>query len=323
MRRAALIVTIVAILIATHLPAQERRDIDGAKDHPLISRFDDSHIAYSKTVKWDTYTLPISKIMKVDGQNAWGKKLHLEGEIDRKQYTTAQENSAAFVYRNYLSALNDAGWNILFSGNGANELGDTSYEWQFTMFQEGLGLGDRFGAAYNFRGSDYAYIAAHYQGDETSHYAMIYIVEKDDFTMIDQDIITVKNPDLGLVTAKQMTEKIKAKGHLALDGIFFETGKATLTDGSVPALKNIAAYLNDNRDRKFFVVGHTDNVGDFAANRSLSEERAMAVMHELVANYGVDAGQLVAHGIANLSPVTSNATETGRARNRRVEIVER
>ena len=54
----------------------------------------------------------------------------------------------------------------------------------------------------------------------------------------------------------------------------------------------------------------------------LSKNRAKAVMNELVDKYGVDSIQLKAYGVANLSPVSSNSTNAGKARNRRVEIVE-
>lgn len=322
MKKVTIILATVALMISSNIFAQETKDIKGAKDNPLISRFENSYIAYFKTVKWDSYFLPISKIIKVDGQNAWKKKLILKGEINRIQYTTAKENTAAFVYMNYLSALKKSNWEILFSGKGEEELGNSSYEWQFTMFQEGFKQGDKFGNKYGFRGADYAYITAKYEENDTSYYAMIYIVEKDNFTLITQDIIKVKNPDLGLVTAKELTEQIDKKAHLVLGGIFFETGKATITDKSSAALNNIAEYLNSHKDKKFFIVGHTDNTGDFNLNITLSENRAKAVMTELVNKYNVDANQVKAYGVANLSPITSNKTDVGKAKNRRVEIVE-
>ena len=74
--------------------------------------------------------------------------------------------------------------------------------------------------------------------------------------MINQDIIKTKKPDVGLVTAKMLTEKIDKNGHFALGGIFFETGKSTLTAQSDAALKTIADYLNAHKDKKYFIVGH-------------------------------------------------------------------
>lgn len=322
MERTSLISVFFAVVLAVSTSAQEQKDIAGAKDNPLISRLKGSYVGYYNVSKWDTYILPISKIVKIGGQNAWEKKLQLEGEVVRIQYTTAKENNAAFVYMNYLNALRKANWEVLFGGKGQDELGNICYEWQFSMFQEGLRLGRKFGGKYDFRGRDFAYLAARYRENDTLHYVMLYIAEKDNFTMINQDIIKVKNPDVGLVTAKLLTEEIDRNGHVALDGIFFETGKSILTDKSTAALKNISDYLKNNKNKKFFIVGHTDNVGDFSSNMALSENRAIAVRNELVANYGINPEQIKAFGVANLAPVSSNNNEEGKSRNRRVEIVE-
>ena len=322
MKNLVSLLTMVSFIMVSVSHAQVTADIKGSKDNPLISRMDGAFIAFEKTVKWDNYILPVSKIIKVEGQNAWEKRLKLAGEVNRLQYTISKDNNASYVYANYMKALKEANWELLFSGNGEEELGNSSYEWQYTMFQEGLKQGDKFGNEYDFRGGNYAYITAKYEEADTSFYAMIYIVEKDDFTLITQDIIKVKNPDTGMVTAKMLKEKIDHKGHLALDGIYFETGKATITGKSKAALKNIASFLNANKEKKFFIVGHTDNTGNFASNMTLSENRAKAVMQALINDYGVDAAQLQAYGVAGLCPVTSNATDEGKSRNRRVEIVE-
>ena len=324
MKKAAFIFMVTAMMISVNSFTQENADIKGAKDNQLISRFAGSTIQFYKTVNWDTYILPYSKLISEGGSKTWGKKLKLQGEIDRIQYITNLENNASLVYMNYLNALKKSRWEILFNGSGDNELGNESYEWQFYMFgNDGLGLGDKVGSKYDFRGNDYAYISAKFEADDTTYYASIYIIEKDNSTMINQDIIKVKNPDVGLVTAKLMTEKIDKNGHIALDGLFFESGKSTISDKSISALKNIAEYLNNHKDRKFLIVGHTDNVGDFDANLKLSKDRADAVMNNLVTKYSVNAEQLQAYGDGSTSPVTSNLTESGKAKNRRVEIVER
>jgi OmpA-OmpF porin, OOP family len=323
MKKAALVFMATAMMISVNSFTQENTDINGAKDNQLLSRFSGSTIQFYNTVNWDTYILPYSKLISVSGSKTWEKRLKLQGEIDRIQYITNLENNASLVYMNYLDALKKSSWEILFNGSGDNELGNESYEWQFYMFgNDGLGLGDKIGSKYDFRGNDYAYISAKFEDDDTTYYASIYIIEKDNSTMINQDIIKVKNPDVGLVTAKLMTEKIDKKGHIALDGLFFETGKSTITDKSIPALKNIAEYLNGHSTKKFLVVGHTDNVGNFDANLRLSKDRADAVINELATKYSVNAEQLQAYGDGSTAPVASNSTESGKATNRRVEIVE-
>jgi outer membrane protein OmpA-like peptidoglycan-associated protein len=74
---------------------------------------------------------------------------------------------------------------------------------------------------------------------------------------------------------------------------------------------------------KIYVVGHTDSVGDFDYNIDLSRRRATAVVEVLVAQHGIDRGRLEPHGVGPLVPVSSNTSEDGRAKNRRVELVER
>lgn len=84
----------------------------------------------------------------------------------------------------------------------------------------------------------------------------------------------------------------------------------------------IANYLNDNKDKKFIIVGHTDNTGSFEANMTLSKERANAVMDKLMNDYGIDKEQLSPYGVGSTCPQTSNTTDEGKSRNRRVELVE-
>ncbi|NOZ34645.1 MAG: OmpA family protein [Chlorobi bacterium] len=288
---------------------------------PLISDFTGAVKYYQKITKWDTYIFPTEKM----GWQGWKKTIKAQGEITRTQYVTSKDNNPAFVYMNYTEALKKSNWTILFGGSGTGQLNNDSYEWQYYLFQEGYKQGSKFGDRLGFRANDrakYAYIAAEYEDTDNLYYAVIYIIDKGWGTMINQDIIKTKKPDVGLVTAKILTEKMDKNGHFALGGIFFETGKSTLTAQSDAALKTIADYLNAHKDKKYFIVGHTDNVGEFEANKKLSENRANAVLNELTTKYGVNSEQLKAYGIANLSPVVSNSTDKGKSRNRRVEIVE-
>jgi outer membrane protein OmpA-like peptidoglycan-associated protein len=113
---------------------------------------------------------------------------------------------------------------------------------------------------------------------------------------------------------------LKTTGHIAVDGIFFDTGKATLKPESKQAVGEIAKLLKSDAALKVFVVGHTDNAGAVDGNMSLSQDRAQAVVKELVGS-GIDAGRLKAFGNGPYAPVASNDAEAGRAKNRRVELV--
>ncbi len=306
----------------------QHHDVAGSRDYPLISRFSGSLIQYYKTLKWDKYVLPISPIVSDGGGKTWKKKLDLAGKITRIQYSVSSDNNSAFVYANYLSALKKADWKILFTGSGDRELGNDYREWCFYYYgSDGLNQ-DRFGSAFGPGGDNHCYIAAEFQDEDRTVYAAIYITDYEKspkglaFTLITQDTIEIQKPKTGLVTAKLMTDKIHSRGHVALDGIFFETGKAILKESSNAALKNIAEFLKAHKNRKYYVVGHTDNTGSYEKNMALSLNRAKAVKTALVQRLGIPIGQLKACGVGPVAPVLPNGTEEGRARNRRVEISE-
>jgi len=126
-----------------------------------------------------------------------------------------------------------------------------------------------------------------------------------------------------LADARQMASDIGNTGKVALYGIYFDTDKATLKPESGATLKEIAKFLKENPTMRIHIVGHTDSTGDFEHNRKLSEARAQSVVRELAGKHGIAANRLAAHGVGPLAPVASNHTEEGRAKNRRVELVER
>ena len=106
---------------------------------------------------------------------------------------------------------------------------------------------------------------------------------------------------------------------VVLKGVNFATNSAQLTPGSSATLDQAAAALVRRADVRAEVAGHTDNRGSPQRNRTLSQQRAEAVMRYLVSK-GVDQGRLTARGYGQDSPIADNATESGRAENRRVEL---
>jgi outer membrane protein OmpA-like peptidoglycan-associated protein len=105
-----------------------------------------------------------------------------------------------------------------------------------------------------------------------------------------------------------------------IDDLHFETGSATLTRASDTQLGMLASVLKAYPKVTMSVRGHTDDSGDPAANKKLSADRAAAVKQALVAR-GVPAAQIESEGHGSERPIASNASEEGRARNRRVELV--
>jgi OOP family OmpA-OmpF porin len=122
--------------------------------------------------------------------------------------------------------------------------------------------------------------------------------------------------------AKSLMSDIQATGHASVYGIYFDFDKADIKPESETAIKEIAMLLQENKVLKLYVVGHTDNIGGIDYNLRLSKARADAVMKELVMKYKTSSERLKTYGVGSLAPVASNKTEEGRAKNRRVELVE-
>ena len=122
--------------------------------------------------------------------------------------------------------------------------------------------------------------------------------------------------------AKFMSEGISSTGHVAIYGIYFDFNKSDVKPESEPALNEIAKLLSGSPNLKILIVGHTDNVGGIEYNMKLSLARANAVVQALTTKYKVNPQSLKAYGVGQLAPVAPNKTEDGRAKNRRVELVE-
>jgi outer membrane protein OmpA-like peptidoglycan-associated protein len=121
--------------------------------------------------------------------------------------------------------------------------------------------------------------------------------------------------------AEAMGSDINSTGHVSIYGIYFDTGKSEIKPESDAAISEIAKLLKNNGALNLYVVGHTDNVGSFDSNMKLSKDRADAVVKALTGKHGIAAARLKPYGVASLAPVTSNDTEDGKAKNRRVELV--
>ncbi len=117
-----------------------------------------------------------------------------------------------------------------------------------------------------------------------------------------------------------LAARLSSAGHVSVQGLDFETGGAALSPGSAAALDGLAALLSGEGAPGVIVVGHSDNQGGLELNIELSRRRAETVRQALIAR-GVPAERLEARGVGFLAPIASNATEAGRALNRRVELV--
>ena len=121
-------------------------------------------------------------------------------------------------------------------------------------------------------------------------------------------------------TADIPLQPLNAGVGLVLKNIFFDTKKFDLKPESLPELDKIIQLMTDNPDLKILISGHTDNVGNDENNKKLSEDRALAVVRYLLASRKISKERLQYKGFGATRPVADNATDAGRAQNRRTEL---
>jgi len=145
-----------------------------------------------------------------------------------------------------------------------------------------------------------------------------------DRTVAVVDLLEAKAREQKMVTVSsgEMARAITTSGRVALYGIYFDFNKADVKPESDPTLAEIGKLLKETPVMKLLVVGHTDNVGSYGFNMDLSQRRAAAVVAALAARFGISRDRLSPVGVSYASPVASNRAEEGRAKNRRVELVE-
>jgi outer membrane protein OmpA-like peptidoglycan-associated protein len=118
----------------------------------------------------------------------------------------------------------------------------------------------------------------------------------------------------------EMKKKLLSEGRARVYGILFDLDSAKIRPESKPVLDEVLGVLEGEPGWKVTIEGHTDSTGGESHNLALSQQRADSVKAYLVAG-GIDAGRLLTKGLGAGKPVADNATELGRAQNRRVELV--
>ena len=110
-------------------------------------------------------------------------------------------------------------------------------------------------------------------------------------------------------------------GRADIYSIYFSFNSDAILEESEPTLEEIAELMRKHQDWRLSLNGHTDKIASDSYNLDLSRRRANATMRELVERYGIAAHRLTAAGSGESSPIDTNETLEGRARNRRVELV--
>lgn len=312
-------------------------DIRGGQDHALVRRFDGAWLVGYLQQPWEQTLWPASTA--IASSDKLKDTASLEGQVTRLVYLAPKGKSPLEVFRNHEQAFVAAG----FKRDFACEADCDKFYWAWYRHLKPIG-----GLNWQTQGSipagegsgrystNSALQASHgrfWVGSVARSGPPIHVLlytsdaanDKTGIAAVFLEIVEPKAMATGQVAvadADTLKSSLGAEGRAVLGGLVFDTGKAELKPESRPQLDAMAALLKAQSAWKVFIVGHTDNVGAFEANQTLSQQRAQAVVAALsAAPYGIDAKRLAAKGAANIAPVAANADEAGRARNRRVEMV--
>ena len=118
-----------------------------------------------------------------------------------------------------------------------------------------------------------------------------------------------------------LRKKLMAEGKVTTNGILFDVGSASIQPRSMGIIRQISQVLQEEKSLKLKIVGHTDSDGSDAANLELSKKRADAIKSALTSTYNVSPDRLLTEGKGESVPVADNATQEGKAQNRRVEFI--
>jgi len=312
------------LLLAAAAQAQQKAptELRGASDHPLVSRYAGAVLQDAAQENFAAVKVPgIGALPTLD------KLPVVEGHVSTYFYIAPKERSALEVFRNYQAALKQAGF-------------ITQYSCEMTACDK-AGIRERYAnevvgpRKWQAKGVDPAgsidrdvrFLSAKLSRAGQDSHVLLFVAEPNSIWGAPAVVQLVVEPAAMeggkvLVDTSALQKALGSEGKVLLYGIYFDAGKAVLKPESKPQLAEMAKLLQAQPTLKVHIVGHTDNQGTIPGNLTLSQQRAEAVVAALVQEHHVDAKRLSARGLASFAPVASNTAETGRAKNRRVELVE-
>ena len=259
-------------------------DFPGLKDPALFTRMPHFYLLAKSSFlekQFDGYDFLVTVAGKTTKQHVEGRFLFYSYRFDE---TAGPIPSPLQLVRNFQAAAAKIGGKVLFDANA--------------------GQGTTLMLSRNGQ-ETWAFVQPFYGGKEYH----LTIIERQ---AMQQDVVA---------DSSALQDGLAQTGHVEVPGIFFDTAKSDVKQESEAALAQVAKLLQASPQLKVWVVGHTDNVGSAESNVTLSNARAAAVVAYLAQKHAIDPKRLTPRGVGPFSPVAANATEEGRARNRRVELV--
>jgi OOP family OmpA-OmpF porin len=298
-------------------------DIKGAADHPLVPRYQDAEIVAYTSDDYARVLFAQAPVKQTGGLDKNpGAALALEGRYSALTYRSPEGRSALEVFRNYQQALGEKGFATVFTCAQA-ECGGRSFNHAVSP--------RHFYSAFGEYHTDQQYSLSRLQRPEGDVFVAVYVTmnkggggPNKGRSMVQLNIVELKPMEQRMVVldAGQMATELSAGGRVAIYGILFDHDKDSMRADSKEQLKEIAAMLAQDAGRRVLVVGHTDAQGSIPYNQDLSLRRARAVAAALTANHGIEAARMIPVGVGMAAPVATNRSDEGRAKNRRVELVD-
>lgn len=304
--------------------ADDLKDCDGCKDHSMIARYPGSILLGADQKAFEEAALPVGIGTRNDaGENVAPKTLNVTGKRTRLFYYAPPERSALEVFVNYKQALEKSGMTLLW--NCADKECGEDFAPQALEAMH-MKLDNTAESALGFVNTERPrYLLAKLARTQGDVFVVVMAADKTDpqRPAVYVLIMESKPMDTGLVTvaASALDQSLMSSGKAVIYGIYFDFDKSDIKPESAPQLQQIAQLLSDHAQLRLLITGHTDNQGNADYNQKLSQRRADAIVGALTGTYAVTSNRLSAQGLGATSPVASNDTDDGRAKNRRVELI--
>jgi outer membrane protein OmpA-like peptidoglycan-associated protein len=302
-------------------------DVPNSKDSPIVSRFAGSTIVAYQEVDYDEVALP----MGPRGNSGFAKTLQTKGKVTRIVYASPRAKTPTEVFANFRDSLQRSGFKLLYScttgTSSATACGGFNFSTDYPqpILQHDSAHNNLISELLYSPQDDVRYLLAEFQRDSRRVDVGLMVSKNGDNPVgVLLQVVESGQMPSGEVTVDSaaIAQGLESEGKFALYGLQFATDNADLRPDSDATLKQMSDVLRQQPDLKVFIVGHTDSSGALEHNLALSERRAQSVVKALTSRFGIAPNRLVAVGMASYSPVASNHSDAGKAKNRRVEMVE-
>ena len=311
------------------IPISAGQDLPNSKDPAGMKRYEGSELIGYRAPKFDEYLLPLGPPTSEDPP-AYEKSKQIDGQVSYYTYLAPAGRSPAELFRNYKQEFQRLGIEIQYEKSAG------SHGWFGPTFDK-VATETDLSQILGYDEADERLLVGKSRDANPSYYVVFVTAYQDgviperlqgrvakgralaQLVVVSADVTEKK---MTFVNSDDMKHAIHDSGKVALYGLSFDTDKDVIKSESQPTLAEIAKLLNGEPSLRLHVVGHTDNQGKPDYNLDLSRRRAASVVRELSSKYGITANRLDAFGCGLYSPIASNEAEDGRAKNRRVELVQ-